>query len=112
MWYAYHQNNSGGGFYLHAGEGIGHVVFVQADSAPEADKRAETIGLYFDGCENGQDCECCGDRWMSAELWYEKGSEIPMYYDTPLPLATHKFMDVVCYLHSLDGTITQHVISR
>ena len=31
--------------------------------AQEADTRAEKFGIYFDGVKNGQDCDCCGDRW-------------------------------------------------
>ena len=56
--FTYHQNNSGGFF-------VGpKSVTIEAESAEDADRIAEEEGLvYFDGVENGQDCECCGDRW-------------------------------------------------
>lgn len=64
--YIFQQNNSGG--YLEEDEkrGIGEYVFIESESAKEANSKAENIGLYFDGVENGIDCECCGDRWNSV----------------------------------------------
>jgi hypothetical protein len=70
MFYTYDQNNSGGGFDYDDEAGISCYVIVEADSADEADDRARTIGLYFDGYG---DCECCGDRWSGA--W--RGTERP-----------------------------------
>ena len=58
MFYTYSQNNSGGSFVFR--RGISVFVIVEADSAAEANVRAEQIGLYFGG---EGDCECCGDRW-------------------------------------------------
>lgn len=66
MFYRYHQNNSGGSFSHDERAGIGYEVAIEADSADEANFRAENIGLYFDG--NG-DCACCGSRWSSAYDW-------------------------------------------
>lgn len=36
---------------------------IEADSEEEAVQRSEQIGLYFNGVEQGIDCDCCGDRW-------------------------------------------------
>lgn len=56
-WYHFRQNNSGGSF-------LGPKnVLVQAPSASTANALAQDYGVYFDGCEAGLDCECCGDRW-------------------------------------------------
>lgn len=81
MFYEYHQNNSGGAFDEDAERGIGHFVIIEADSASEADERAERIGLYFDDYDEdgnfSRDCECCGARWSPA--WGE-GSEVPEVY--------------------------------
>lgn len=65
MFYTYRQNNSGGVFDVD--ENVKHYVIIEADSAKEADEKAESIGLYFDGVEKGIDCPCCGDRWDKAD---------------------------------------------
>lgn len=47
MFYTYRQNNSGGSFKIT--KKIKHFVIIEADSAKEANKKAEHIGIYFDG---------------------------------------------------------------
>ena len=42
-------------------------VIIEASSHYEANGIAENIGIYFDGCENGNDCDCCGDRWYAVD---------------------------------------------
>ena len=64
MFYTYDQNNSGGFFKIT--KKIKHYVIIEADSAKEADEKAESIGLYFDGVKKDIDCPCCGDRWHKA----------------------------------------------
>ena len=49
MFYHYSQNNSGGSFDFDQEEGITHHVVIEAESAYLADRRAESIGLYFGG---------------------------------------------------------------
>ena len=65
MFYTYDQNNSGGFFKIT--KKIKHYVIIEADSAKEADEKAESIGLYFDGVKKDIDCPCCGDRWDKAD---------------------------------------------
>ena len=77
MFYTFSQTNSGGIFEVDNHRGISQFVIIEADSADQANERAETIGLYFDGCDIGYDCDCCGDRWYRAS--YE-GSEDPEVY--------------------------------
>ena len=61
--YEYDQNNSGGSF-----ESPALKVFIEANSASEADERAQDIyGIYFDGVARGICCDCCGDRWDKAD---------------------------------------------
>lgn len=62
--YCFDQNNSGGGF-----DTIGENVIVEAHNADEANRIAESVGVYFDGMEDGEyvDCECCGDRWYAFD---------------------------------------------
>lgn len=78
MFYTYHQNNSGGSFAYDESRGIANYVIVEAANSDEADARALNVGLYFDGCDQGLDCDCCGDRWYSA---YGDGSFFPEVYD-------------------------------
>ena len=59
--FTFYQNNSGGVF-----DGPAHYVIVEASDAEEAATRAETVGVYFNGVEDGLDCECCGDRWFGV----------------------------------------------
>lgn len=82
MFYHYNQNNSGGHFILNEETGITNHVIVEADTPAKADERAEEIGVYFDGCEDGQDCPCCGDRWCTASDW--NSDETPKVYNTPV----------------------------
>ncbi len=76
MFYTYRQNNSGGSFKIT--KKIKHFVIIEADSAKEANKKAEHIGIYFDGVEKDIDCPCCGDRWH--KVFEEDGTEKPEIY--------------------------------
>jgi len=87
MFYHYSQNNSGGSFIFNEDSGITNHVVIEADSASEANKMAEEIGIYFNGCDSGLDCECCGDRWDSV---YGEGDKVPMVYNKILG---EKFVD-------------------
>lgn len=60
--YQYSQNNSGGWF----DDDLGREVWIEAENAYHADQIAQTVGIYFDGCEKQMDCPCCGDRWYRA----------------------------------------------
>jgi len=81
MFYIYDQNNSGGGFDVD--DRVTYSVIIEADSADEANRKAEDVGIYFDGTEDGgPDCPCCGDRWYRA--WSNEGDETLMIYDTPV----------------------------
>ena len=80
MYYHFRQNNSGGSFHFDD-RGITINVIVEAESERVAIARAEDIGLYFDGCEKGMDCDCCGDRWSVP--WGEPDA-VPSVYGVPL----------------------------
>lgn len=64
-WYEFRQNNSGGSFQMDNDLTV-HVL-IQAASTGEANTKAQDIGIYFDGCSKGYDCDCCGDRWYEAD---------------------------------------------
>ena len=61
MFYEFSQNNSGGSFVVD--KNVCHRLFIEADSASEAIRKAEDLGCYWNGVSEGQDCSCCGDRW-------------------------------------------------
>jgi len=61
--FTYGQNNSGGVFDLT--DDVTHWVIVEAEDSDSANAKLEHLGGYFDGCENGRDCSCCGDRWYA-----------------------------------------------
>jgi hypothetical protein len=77
MFYQFRQNNSGG-FLI--GE---RNLIVEAETPEEANEIAEQQdGIYFDGVEKGEDCECCGDRWYRINEGY--GREFPHLWGTPI----------------------------
>lgn len=82
MFFHYSQNNSGGSFDFDRERGITHHVVIEANSADDANERAEAIGLYFDGCDAGIDCDCCGDRWY-AKWENSAGYAEPTVYGQP-----------------------------
>lgn len=101
--YTFDQNNSGGGFDFFPNEGISHHVIIEASSADDANDKAESIGLYFDGCEAGRDCECCGDRWYRARK--DDGKDVPMVYSEKVVESSGDVADA--YIHYADGRIVQ-----
>lgn len=80
MFYTFNQNNSGGSFIMN--DNVAHFVIIEAESADAANTKAEDIGIYFDGCEKGWDCDCCGDRWSHA--WKDEGEAEPLIYGRPV----------------------------
>lgn len=106
-YFHYSQNNSGGSFDID--DSVAHHVIIQATSAQHADQIAIDIGIYFNGCESGANCSCCGDRWYSARG--DDGTEAPLIYDTDP--ANYKDMFAksgkpVCHVYHLDGSKTTY----
>ena len=105
--FTFSQNNSGGGFDHDEKAGIGHYVIVEAKDAEDANRRAESIGLYFNGVSDDRDCECCGDRWY--EQSNDEGSDSPMIYDQDV--SSGQYMPswlawgLDSYIHYMDGRI-------
>jgi hypothetical protein len=94
--FRFRQNNSGGFFKKDDAAGIGVSVYIEALNADDANHRAERAGIYFEGCATGEDCRCCGDRWMKA--YDDEGEEKP---GTEMPW---DFEDTV-FIHHFDGRI-------
>lgn len=91
MFYHFSQNNSGGTFSFDEEDGITHHVIIEADNPSEANFKAEKIGLYFNGCDSGMDCDCCGDRWHEVDK-YDASDKPEVYGDEPSNVS-HKWMD-------------------
>ena len=81
-YFTFKQTNSGGFLKTSSFDGIGKIVIVVAPNAYEANRRAEDIGLYFDGVRKGIDCACCGDRWRP--VFESDGHDVPTYYGDPI----------------------------
>lgn len=77
--YTFSQNSSGGLFNIN--DSVSQYVIVEADTANEANSIFENIG-YFNGCADGIDCPCCGDRWYPVEEYDE--NDTPMIDDIPV----------------------------
>lgn len=102
MFFTYRQNNSGGSFIRD--ESVDIYVIIEAVDYEDADRRAENVGIYFDGCADGSDCECCGDRWSNT---YGGGDAVPSIYgvalaDTKERLKISDLSPVI--IHYMDGT--------
>lgn len=106
--FTFGQNNSGGGFVVDGD--VSHYVIIEAHNAEEANELAEEVGIYFNGCDDGTDCSCCGDRW--GRTWDSEGKITPEIYGEPVgqksPGMFSKVGDIFCYVYYLDGTIAEH----
>lgn len=76
MFYTFKQNNSGGTFVMN--ERVAHFVIIEADSVREANEKAESIGIYFNGVDDNIDCPCCGDRWYPT--YENEVNKAPLIY--------------------------------
>lgn len=106
--YTFSQNNSGGSFDIDHASGIGEAVIVEANTADEANTKAEAIGLYFDGVDEGMDCGCCGDRWHRADE--SDGSAVPTRYNNRFTLdapATNYRYACESFVHYANGSIVK-----
>lgn len=104
--YKFRQNNTYG--QRQTVEGVlGYAVYVQAYTAASANEIAQGLGIYFDGCASGLDCECCGDRWSRADEG--EGEEAPLMYGEPLEEAAKKrfWSNLPVYVHYRDGRVVE-----
>ena len=100
MFYTYRQNNSGGRFQFD--NDVAPTVIIEAVSDDAADLYAiETLGMYFDGCLKGMDCECCGDRWYPSP----EGDPVPSLSNEPIQWDDQNLEDVTNgYIYFADGS--------
>lgn len=100
--FSFDQNNSGGSFVKDDSAGISEYVIIEANDSQHANRRAEDIGLYFNGCDTGNDCECCGDRWYQVSD--SDATEVPESYGKPIETAKKRMGRKNVHVHYLDGT--------
>lgn len=96
--YEFSQNNSGGSFITD--DILCHRLFIEASSEEEAINKAEELGCYWDGVEEGSDCPCCGDRW------YPSGSSVD------LEKINKEGFEVYEYIHGKDkkGQVSESAV--
>ncbi len=102
--YTFHQNNSGGVF--HVDDKVSCIVIIEAATAEQANETAKSVAeIYFDGCEMGWDCDCCGDRWSPV---YEcDGTPEPSVYGKPLSEYSNAWTKyAVLWSYDPDGKMT------
>ncbi len=102
MFYLYDQNNSGGSFITDSS--VCEFVFIEAMDADQANSRAEDIGIYFNGVDLGEDCDCCGDRWYPVSE--SDAIESPEVYGQSLVKAPTSFFRTQAYVYADDKTKT------
>ncbi len=96
--YYFRQNNFRGIFEIDDAAGIGPSVWVEAQNYRQANSRALSLGIYFDGVKSECDCECCGERWYPAcKSDAEEAVRISLGYD----FSWHNTV----YVHTIDGEI-------
>ena len=106
FFYHYSQNNSFGVFDRYLEKGIGPDVIIEAYSAKDANKRAQKIGIYFNGVEKGIDCSCCGDRWYKCHD--DEGAINPAVNNKALDEIESGYYRKEAYIHYLDGRIERY----
>ena len=108
--YTFRQTNTGGKFEVN--KNISQFVLIEALSYKEANERAEGIGIYFNGCESGLDCDCCGDRWDELDE-YNKGTESPeIYGKKPSEYVSYSPFDYEYRIHFANGNIESGSIQK
>jgi hypothetical protein len=101
--YTFHQNSSGGTF--HIDRDVREYVIVEGTDLEDITERAKQIGLYFNGVDTGDDCECCGDRWCKPWGPWSNLTEVPMIYDSPVyPYGAEYANTANIIIHYMDGT--------
>jgi hypothetical protein len=107
--YLFDQNNSFGRTEREPEKGIGDKVFIEAINPDSANWIAEQKGLYFDGCSQGIDCHCCGDRWNRTGEYdaQNTASDVTNYISE-----SKYFSDDEAYIHYLNGRIEKIVVTK
>lgn len=99
-WWHLSQNNSGG--YFITNDVVSEDVFVQAETAAEAQERA--LAIIEDYCEY---CECCGQRWY-VDFAEDEGTASPEIWEESIYTISPGVFRSECRLHFWDGTVESY----
>ncbi len=72
-------------------------VIIEAASSVEANRKALSLGIYFNGVLEGKDCKTCGDRWEPIDL-DNNCDESPKVFGIPIivvPTVMSEWADTV-----------------
>ena len=95
--YQFTQNNSGGSF--ESNDKVCHRIIIEANNEDEAIYKAESLGCYWNGVSNGNDCECCGDRWycspneINIKDYNENGYSVSEYSTNNIEAVREKYKE-------------------
>ena len=103
-WFNFNQNNSGGSFITN--DSVCHRVFIEATDEGEATDKALSLGVYFNGVDEGEDCECCGGRWYEPYDPVELLPEHTIEQYAQLLADKWGWTEPDAYLYRADGTKT------
>lgn len=92
--FEFNQNNSGGIFDVD--ESVCHRVFIEAETAAEANDKAQSLGIYFNGVSDGRDCPCCGCRWDERDD--DDAITFPLVYSKSQGLTMQSIEEYAHYL--------------
>jgi hypothetical protein len=101
--YEWKQNNSGGVFFVN--ENLSNRVVIEADTYEQAEAKAFDFGIYYEGCRDGRDCDCCGDRWYEGHELTEsclEGKTLDEYLQWMADQYGWEDPDII--VHYADGT--------
>ena len=93
-----------------------HHVVVEGTDVKDITRRAEDIGLYWDGCRKGLDCSCCGDRWYPPS--YSTLDDTPSIYGEDVAAGVYvsdtKWIDdgPEGYVHYMDGRVVPVILQK
>jgi hypothetical protein len=100
-YYMWRQNNTGGSFITD--DDVSRFVVIEADSYADAEEKAFSFGIYYDGVDDGRDCSCCGDRWYRGDLVeVDEGDSIEDYLQRNED--EYSWRDTMTILHLADGS--------
>lgn len=100
MYYIFDQNNSGGSFDVN--DNVAEYVIIEANNNEEANDKAEDIGIYFNGVNQGLDCDCCGDRWYPTSE-FSSCKDLDIILDNYLGSNAARWSVKTCILYLVAG---------
>jgi hypothetical protein len=104
--FIWNQNNSGGHFVVD--DNLTWRVVIEADTYKQAEYKALNLGIYYNGCDDGRDCSCCGDRWYNgSELDTENQTLVEYLQEYADEYGWESPSVIIHYADGTKGTITK-----